>query len=108
MKTYAFTGNEALAWGAWEAWVRIAGGYPGYPATRFLEHLAEASRRDEVYAKGSANEKVAVEMAVDASMGGKRAVGAMKSAGLNVAMEGWINAQGKVFSFCIGDRPFFK
>jgi TPP-dependent indolepyruvate ferredoxin oxidoreductase alpha subunit len=49
-----------------------------------------------------------VEIVVGASMRGKRAVGAMKSVGLNVAMEGWINAQGKVFSFCIGHRPFFK
>jgi indolepyruvate ferredoxin oxidoreductase alpha subunit len=72
MKTYASTGDEALAWGAWEAWVRVASGYPGYPATRFLEHLAEASRRDEVYAKWSANEKVAVEIAVGASMGRKK------------------------------------
>jgi indolepyruvate ferredoxin oxidoreductase alpha subunit len=69
MKTYSSTGDEALAWGAWEAGVRVASGYPGYPATRFLEHLAETFRRDEVYAKWSANEKVAVEIAVDASMG---------------------------------------
>ncbi len=87
MKTYSFTGDEALAWGAWEAGVKVASGYPGSPSTRFLEHLAETSRRDEVYAEWSANEKVAVEIALGASLGGKRAVVAMKSVGLNVAMD---------------------
>jgi indolepyruvate ferredoxin oxidoreductase alpha subunit len=87
MKTYSFTGEEALAWGAWEAGVRVASGYPGSPSTRFLEHLAETSRPDEVYAEWSANEKVAAEIALGASLGGKRAVVAMKSVGLNVAMD---------------------
>jgi indolepyruvate ferredoxin oxidoreductase alpha subunit len=87
MLTYQLTGEEALAQGAWEAGVGVATGYPGSPSTRFLEHLAEISNAADVYAEWSANEKVAFEIALGASMGGKRAAVAMKSVGLNVAMD---------------------
>lgn len=87
MLTYQLTGEEALAQGAWEAGVRLATGYPGSPSTRFLEHLAEISEEKDVYVEWSANEKVAFEMALGASMGGKRAAVCFKSVGLNVAMD---------------------
>lgn len=87
MMTYQLTGDEALAQGAWEAGVWVAAGYPGSPSTRFLEHLAEISRPTEVYTEWSANEKVAFEVALGASMAGKRAAVSLKSVGLNVAMD---------------------
>jgi indolepyruvate ferredoxin oxidoreductase alpha subunit len=87
MMTYQLTGEEALAQGAWESDVRVATGYPGSPSTRFLEHLAEISDPGEVYAEWSANEKVAFEVALGASMAGKRASVSFKSVGLNVAMD---------------------
>jgi len=87
MLTYQLTGDEALAQGAWEAGVRLATGYPGSPSTRFLEHLAEISVEKDVYVEWSANEKVALEMALGASMGGKRAAVSFKSVGLNVALD---------------------
>lgn len=87
MLTYQLTGEEALAQGAWEAGVRVATGYPGSPSTRFLERLAEISPSPEVYAEWSANEKVAFEVALGASMAGKRATVSMKSVGLNVALD---------------------
>jgi len=87
MPTYQLTGDEALAQGAWEAGVCLATGYPGSPSTRFLEHLVEISEEKDLYAEWSANEKVAFEMALGASMGGKRATVCFKSVGLNVAMD---------------------
>jgi len=87
MLTYQLTGDEALAQGAWEAGVRLATGYPGSPSTPFLEHLAEISEEKEVYVEWSANEKVAFEMTLGASMGGKRTAVCFKSVGLNVAMD---------------------
>ncbi len=87
MLTYELTSDEALAHGAWESGVRLAAGYPGSPSTRFLEHLVEISDSQNVFAEWSANEKVAFEIALGASMAGKRAVVSFKSVGLNVAMD---------------------
>ncbi|MCX5912003.1 MAG: thiamine pyrophosphate-dependent enzyme [Deltaproteobacteria bacterium] len=87
MLIHQLTGEEALAQGAWEAGVCVAAGYPGSPSTRFLERLAEISRVDDVYCEWSSNEKVAFEMALGASMAGKRASVSMKSVGLNVALD---------------------
>lgn len=81
------TGEEALAQGAWEAGVRVASGYPGSPSTGYLERLAEISKREDVYCEWSANEKVALEVALGASMAGKRATASFKSVGLNVALD---------------------
>jgi indolepyruvate ferredoxin oxidoreductase alpha subunit len=87
MLTYQLTGDEALARGAWESGVCLAAGYPGSPSTRFLEYLAEISKVNEVYVEWSANEKVAFEMGLGASMAGKRAAACFKGVGLNVAMD---------------------
>ncbi|HSR12038.1 MAG TPA: thiamine pyrophosphate-dependent enzyme [Thermodesulfobacteriota bacterium] len=87
MPRYEMTGDEALAQGAWEAGVVVAAGYPGSPSTRFLEHLAEISDPSEVYAEWSANEKVAFEIALGASLAGRRASVSFKSVGLNVALD---------------------
>jgi len=87
MERQRLSGEEALAQGAWEAGVCLATGYPGSPSTRFLEHLAGIARPEEVYCEWSANEKVALEMALGASMAGRRSCVSMKSVGLNVAMD---------------------
>ncbi|HEX9093565.1 MAG TPA: indolepyruvate ferredoxin oxidoreductase subunit alpha [Coriobacteriia bacterium] len=78
------SGNEAIALGAWEAGVRVAAAYPGTPSTEILENL---SRMDGVYAEWSPNEKVALEVAIGASLGGARALATMKHVGLNVAAD---------------------
>jgi indolepyruvate ferredoxin oxidoreductase alpha subunit len=78
------TGNQALAWGAKEARVRVATGYPGTPCTEILEVLAEDS---SVQAMWSTNEKVAVEVALGAALAGARALVVMKHVGLNVAAD---------------------
>ncbi|MGB7631528.1 MAG: indolepyruvate ferredoxin oxidoreductase subunit alpha [Candidatus Deferrimicrobium sp.] len=78
------SGNEAIARGAFEAGVRVASAYPGTPSTEILENFA---RYDGVYAEWAPNEKVAVEVAIGASMAGVRAMAAMKHVGVNVAAD---------------------
>ena len=77
-------GNEAVARGAYEAGVRVATAYPGTPSTEITEALAAAT---DVYCEWSPNEKVALEVALGAAMGGARAMCSMKHVGLNVAAD---------------------
>ena len=78
------SGNEAIARGAFEAGVKVASAYPGTPSTEILENLA---RYEGVYAEWAPNEKVAVEVALGASMAGARAMAVMKHVGVNVAAD---------------------
>ncbi len=78
------SGNEAVARGAFEAGVRVASAYPGTPSTEILEELV---RYEGVWAEWAPNEKVAVEVAIGASMAGARALAAMKHVGVNVAAD---------------------
>lgn len=77
-------GNEAFARGAYEAGVTVAAAYPGTPSTEITENIA---KYPEVYAEWSPNEKVALEVAIGASVGGARALCCMKHVGLNVAAD---------------------
>jgi indolepyruvate ferredoxin oxidoreductase alpha subunit len=78
------SGNEAIARGAFEAGVKVASAYPGTPSTEILENFVQY---EGVYAEWAPNEKVAVEVAIGASMGGVRALAAMKHVGVNVAAD---------------------
>jgi indolepyruvate ferredoxin oxidoreductase alpha subunit len=78
------SGNEALAYGAWEAGLSVACAYPGTPSTEILETLAKFK---EIDAQWSVNEKVAFEVALGAAVGGVRSLFACKHVGLNVAMD---------------------
>jgi len=79
------SGNEAIARGAFEAGVRIAAAYPGTPSTEILETIAKEYK--DIYAEWSTNEKVALEVAIGASMAGARAMAMMKHVGVNVAAD---------------------
>ncbi len=83
------SGNEAIARGAWEAGVHVAAAYPGTPSTETLQALAGY---DEVDSRWATNEKVAVDVALGASLGGARAFAAMKHVGLNVAADTFMTA----------------
>ncbi|UCH36754.1 MAG: indolepyruvate ferredoxin oxidoreductase subunit alpha [Armatimonadota bacterium] len=78
------SGNEAIARGAYEAGVKLAAAYPGTPSTEILEALATY---DGIHAQWSPNEKVALDVAFGAALGGVRAMAAMKHVGLNVAAD---------------------
>lgn len=77
-------GNEAIARGAYEAGVRVATGYPGTPSTEIMQFL---NQFDEIYTEWSVNEKVAMDAAIGACLGGARTIVTMKHAGLNVATD---------------------
>jgi indolepyruvate ferredoxin oxidoreductase alpha subunit len=78
------SGNEAIAYGAWEAGVVVASAYPGTPSTEILEYLA---RFPGVYAEWAPNEKVALDVAIGAAYAGRRALATMKHVGVNVAAD---------------------
>lgn len=77
-------GNAALARGLYEAGCSVVSSYPGTPSTEITE---EAVKFDEIYCEWAPNEKVALEAAFGACMGGKRSFCAMKHVGLNVAAD---------------------
>lgn len=77
-------GNEAVARGFWEAGGRVAASYPGSPTVEIMEELA---RYQDIYHEWSVNEKVALEVAIGASMAGGRAMVSMKHVGINIAAD---------------------
>lgn len=83
------SGNEAVAWGAWESGVMVAAAYPGTPSTEIMETLGPMPN---VYAEWSPNEKVAMDVAIGAAYAGSRAMAVMKHVGLNVAADSFFYA----------------
>jgi indolepyruvate ferredoxin oxidoreductase alpha subunit len=77
-------GNEAMGRGAVEAGVKVVTGYPGTPASEVLDY---ASNYPDVHAEWCINEKVALEIAMGASLSHTRAMAVMKHNGTNVALD---------------------
>ncbi len=77
-------GNFAVARGAYEAGATVATAYPGTPSTEITE---EISKYKEINTEWSANEKVAMEVAIGASIMGARSIVCMKHVGVNVAAD---------------------
>jgi indolepyruvate ferredoxin oxidoreductase alpha subunit len=104
------TGNEAIARGAWEIGCHVAAAYPGTPSSEILENIA---RYGEIDSEWSTNEKVAVEIASGAALGGARALAAMKHVGLNVAADplftmSYIGSNGGLVIVTADDPGFFS
>lgn len=78
------TGNEALAYGAYLAGVRVGSAYPGTPSTQIMENFASYPG---VYAEWAPNEKVAMDVGIGAAYAGTRALVCTKHVGLNVAAD---------------------
>ena len=99
-------GNKAIARGLYEAGCSIISSYPGTPSTEITE---EAAVYKEIYCEWAPNEKVALEVAHGATVGGKRAACAMKHVGLNVAADPLftISYQGlnAGLVICVADDP---
>ncbi len=85
INTKFLSGNEAIAHGAYKAGCRVAAAYPGTPSTEILENISNF--KDSINCEWSVNEKVAMEVAIGASLAGARALTAMKHVGLNVAAD---------------------
>ena len=77
-------GNKAVARGLYEAGCKVISSYPGTPSTEITEEVAAYN---EIYCEWAPNEKVALEVAHGATLGGVRAACAMKHVGLNVAAD---------------------
>ena len=104
------TGNEAIARGAWEGGCHVAAAYPGTPSSEILANVAAYK---EIDSEWSTNEKVAVEIASGASLGGARAMSAMKHVGLNVAADpvftmSYIGVNGGLVIVAADDPGFFS
>lgn len=77
-------GNESVARGLYEAGVKFISSYPGTPSTEITENTATFP---EMYSEWAPNEKVALEAALGAAIGGGRSFCGMKHVGLNVAAD---------------------
>jgi indolepyruvate ferredoxin oxidoreductase, alpha subunit len=86
------SGNDAIAYAARGAGVRVAAGYPGTPSTEILQTLVRLDTGRDVYIEWSTNEKVALDVTLGAAMAGARALCTMKHVGLNVAADTFMTA----------------
>ncbi|MFQ5614717.1 MAG: indolepyruvate ferredoxin oxidoreductase subunit alpha, partial [Anaerolineae bacterium] len=82
-------GNGAVARGIVEAGCRVMAAYPGTPSSEILAEVIRFKKANslDIYVEWSTNEKVALEVAIAASLTGMRAAAAMKQVGLNVASD---------------------
>lgn len=83
------TGNEAVAYGALHAGVKVVAGYPGTPSTEVIATLLEMEVPG-THVEWSTNEKVGFEVAAGAAYAGHRALSTMKMSGLNVCYDSLI------------------
>ncbi len=84
------TGNQAFAYAALEAGVRVCAGYPGTPSSEVIETIAKAhasGRAEGVHVEWSTNEKAALELLAGAAYAGARVLFTCKQVGLNVASD---------------------
>lgn len=81
------TGAYTLAAGAIDAGTSIVTSYPGAPATAVVKHILELSSSEQVHVEWTSNEKIALEIAFGASLGGTRSLVCVKSVGLNIALD---------------------
>jgi indolepyruvate ferredoxin oxidoreductase alpha subunit len=87
MAARILNGDEALAFGALAAGVRLVTSYPGSPSSGTVETLIPLAEKHGIYVEWSSNEKVALEMGIGASIAGRRALVAAKSVGLNAMVD---------------------
>ena len=92
------SGNEAIAYGALRAGVKVVSGYPGTPSTEVISSLLKMDLPG-TYVEWSTNEKTAFEVAAGAALAGSRALCTMKMSGLNVCYDSLI---GIAYSGCKG------
>jgi len=88
-ETRILLGNAAIARGVIEAGCHVLTSYPGTPSSEIIPAAVEYKKELglNTYIEWSANEKVAFDNALAASLTGKRAAVVMKQVGLNVASD---------------------
>ncbi len=80
-------GNEAIARAAIEAGVDLAATYPGTPSSEIGFVLDDVAKEAGFKFQYAVNEKVAVEVAASAAVGGLKSLVFMKHVGMNVAAD---------------------
>lgn len=106
-------GNEALVRGAYEAGLNFACSYPGTPSSEVSTILFQLQAKAPFSMEFGANEKVAMEAAAGAALGGMNALTAMKHVGLNVAADPlgtltYIGVRGALVVYCADDPSLFS
>ena len=86
-ETHLLLGNEAIVRGALEAGVHNITCYPGTPSSEVADTFWRLDARERYRLEYSINEKVAMEVAAGAALGGAMSLVAMKHVGLNVAAD---------------------
>ncbi|MFC2143229.1 thiamine pyrophosphate-dependent enzyme [Candidatus Aenigmatarchaeota archaeon] len=92
MKTF-LSGNEAIGLAAIDAGVGVATAYPGTPSSDIYETIEKMKKKDNLdfFSEWAVNEKIALEICIGASLGGKRSICSMKHVGLNAAADPFMN-----------------
>lgn len=98
MSKKLISGNEAVAYGALAAGVKVVSGYPGTPSTEATAMLL-TMEIPGTKVEWSTNEKVAFEVATGSAFMGQRSMCTMKMSGVNVAYDSII---GIAYSGCTG------
>ena len=80
-------GNEAIVRGALEAGVHVVTCYPGTPSSEVPDTFHRIGGEGRYRLEYSVNEKVAMEVAAGAALGGALSLVTMKHVGLNVAAD---------------------
>lgn len=80
-------GNEAIVRGALEAGVNVIACYPGTPSSEVPDTFYKLGGHDRYKMEYSVNEKVAMEVAAGAALGGAMSLVTMKHVGVNVAAD---------------------
>lgn len=80
-------GNEAIVRGALEAGVHMVSCYPGTPSSEVPDTFHRLGGEGRYRMEYSINEKVAMEVAAGAALGGAMSLVTMKHVGLNVAAD---------------------
>lgn len=93
-RKHVLLGNVAIARGIIESGCHVVTSYPGTPSSEILPAVVEFKKELNLntYVEWSANEKVAFDNALAASLAGKRATVAMKQVGLNVASDSLLSS----------------
>ncbi|MBO4368702.1 MAG: hypothetical protein J5803_01175 [Desulfovibrio sp.] len=86
-ETQLLLGNEAIVRGALEAGVRMITCYPGTPSSEVVDTFRRIGGDGRYRMEYSINEKVAMEVACGAALGGAMSLVTMKHVGLNVAAD---------------------
>lgn len=85
--THLLLGNEAIVRGALEAGISFVSCYPGTPSSEVPDTFFRLSPDAGYYFEYSPNEKVALEVAGGAALGGAVTMCTMKHVGVNVAAD---------------------